>query len=456
MSVPAPSPTTLTMKRIVHAWWPLAASWLLMSLELPSVSAVVARLPHPEINLAAYGGVVFPLSLIIESPVIMLLAASTALSKDWVSFIRVRRFMMRTGALLTVLHLLVAATPLYDVVVRGLIGAPAEIVEPARVGLILMTPWSWSIAYRRFHQGVLIRFDHSRAVGAGTLIRLGANWLVLATGYLLGSVPGIVVGTAAVATGVVAEAVYTGLRVRPVLRDQLRPAPPVEPPLTFRDFIDFYVPLAMTSLISLLVQPIGSAAISRMPSALVSLAVWPVISGLRFMFQSLGVAYNEVVVALLDEPGAAAKLRSFAGYLAGAALTLLLIVAATPLSLLWFRNLSGLAPDLAIMAQRGLWLALPLPALAVMQSWYQGAILHSRRTRGITESIVVFLLTSAAILSAGVAWGKATGLYVGLAAFTVAMAAQTAWLWFRSRPAMRSHDARVAEASKQAAQTLAS
>ena len=73
----------LSTRRILHTWWPLAASWLLMGAELPALSAVVARLANPEINLAAYGGVVFPLALIFELPVIMLLAASTALSKDY-------------------------------------------------------------------------------------------------------------------------------------------------------------------------------------------------------------------------------------------------------------------------------------------------------------------------------------------------------------------------------------
>ena len=137
-----------------------------MSLELPALSAVIARLPNPDINLAAYGGVVFPLALIFESPIIMLLAASTALSKDYASYQRLHTYMMRAGLILTAVHILVAFTPLYYVVVVGIIGAPQEIVEPARLGLMIMTPWTWSIAYRRFNQGVLIRSGHSKAVGS--------------------------------------------------------------------------------------------------------------------------------------------------------------------------------------------------------------------------------------------------------------------------------------------------
>jgi hypothetical protein len=91
--------------------------------ELPALAAVVARLPNPEINLAAYGGIVFPIALIIESPIIMLLAASTALSKDWPSYRKLYRFMMVAGAALTALHIMIAFTPLYSVVAVRILGA---------------------------------------------------------------------------------------------------------------------------------------------------------------------------------------------------------------------------------------------------------------------------------------------------------------------------------------------
>lgn len=437
-------PEPLSPYRIFQTWWPLAASWLLMGAELPALSAIVARLADPRINLAAYGGIVFPIALIIESPIIMLLAASTALSKDWSSYQKLRRFMMVTGAGLTGLHVLVAFTPLYYFVAGRLIGAPAEIIEPARIGLMIMTPWTWSIAYRRFNQGVLIRFGHSKSVGIGTAIRLSADILVLFAGYLLGSIPGIIVATTAVAAGVISEAIYVGIAVRPVIARELRPAPALEGQLTLRSFLDFYIPLAMTSLLILLVQPIGSASLSRMPHALASLAVWPVISGLIFMIRSLGVAYNEVVVALLDEPRSAQNLYRYTVWLAVITTLLLLLITATPLARIWFGQLSGLEADLVRLATLGMWLSLPLPALSVYQSWYQGVIVHSRRTRAITEAVLIFLVTATLILLAGVVWGGATGLYVGLAAFLVATLAQTVWLLLRSRAAVESVHARDA------------
>lgn len=435
---------SLSMRRVLATWWPLAASWLLMSAEMPLLSAVVSRLADPEIHLAAYGGVVFPLALIIESPIIMLLAASTALSKDLASYHKIRRFMMNTSAALTGLHILIAFTPLYDVLIGQVIGAPAAVVEPARLGLRIMLPWTWSIAYRRFNQGVMIRFGHSRLVGIGTAVRLSANALVLGIGYLLKDVPGIVVATSAIAAGVTSEALFAGLAVRPIVNHELRLAAEASPPLTLPLFLSFYIPLAMTSLLSLLANPIGSAAISRMPQALESLAVWPVVTGLVFIFRSLGIAYNEVVVALLDQPGSSISLQRFSQLLNWLTTGALLLIVATPAAEFYFSRFTALPPDLSRMAQTGLWFALPLPALSVLQSWYQGAILYGKKTRGITESVVVYLLTSGAVLVAGVLWGRLSGLNVGLAALTLSVLTQTLWLWHRSRPvlqAVRQRDA---------------
>lgn len=409
-----------------------------MSLETPLLSAVIARLADPETHLATWGGVVFPISLLVEAPVIMLLAGSTALSRDMASYEKLRRYMMAAGVSLTVLHFLVAFTPLYDVVVLGIINPPAEIVEPGRIGLRIMLPWTWSIAYRRFNQGVLIRFGHSDVVGMGTVVRLFTDVSVMAMGVFIGTFPGIVVATSAVASGVVMEALYVGIRVRPVLRSQVSQAVPAEKEITLRGFLAFYVPLAMTSLLTLLMPPMGSAAMSRMPSALQSLAVWPVLSGLVFILRSSGVAYNEVMVALLDEPNAFQSLRRYSQWLILITTGLLVLFLATPLSDFWFQGLSGLTEELATLSKNALWFALPAPALSVLQSYYQGILLNGEKTRGITESVVVFLLAAGAVLWYGIASQSTFGINIAWIAFSLGYSAQTAYLWFRSRSSVRA------------------
>jgi len=413
-----------------------------MGVEGPAISAIIARLADPEINLAAYGGIVHPLMLLIESPIIMLLSASTALSKDKATYLKLYRFMMGFSAILTAVHFLVAVTPLFDWVAHTLLDSPPEIIDPARIGMLIMTPWTWSIAYRRFHQGVLIRFGHPRVVSVGTMVRLGTLVVLLLAGYAIGGMAGIVVGTIAEACAVVAESAFIGWRVRPVLRQQVFLQPEAEP-LQWPVFIRFYVPLMMTSFLTLVWNPMGSAAMGRMMDPISSLAAWPVVFGLIFIFRSVGNVLNEVVISLIDQHGSSRALRDFSLYLALGVLLSHLAIAVTPLSEVYFRVISALKPELADLAQLSFLIAAPMPAMNVLINYFQGAIVTGKRTQGVTESVAVFLVTAGVVLGYGIWRGDITGLYVGMVAFTLGSLTQMLWLWFRSRPVLeqvRSRD----------------
>ena len=92
---------TLNQKSIFKFWMPLAATWLMMSVEGPYLSALIARLAEPKFNLAAYG-IAFSLALIVEAPVIMMMSASTALVKNNQSFRQLRKFNYGLMFLLTI------------------------------------------------------------------------------------------------------------------------------------------------------------------------------------------------------------------------------------------------------------------------------------------------------------------------------------------------------------------
>lgn len=432
MTTSATDPAPLTLRDIVHVWWPLAASWALMTLEGPAQSAIIARLANAEINLAAWGGIVSSFSFFIASPVVMMMSASTALAKDYPTYRKLRRFMMQMGFALTVLHVLIAFTPLYDFVARHIIGAPEAIIEPGRIGMMIVTPWSWAIGFRRFNQGLMIRYGHAKAVSLGTVIRLGSNIVILLIGYVIGTIPGIIVACTAVSTGVVAEAIYAGLRARPIVRNQIVPAPTGEP-LSTRDFLSFYIPLALTSLIWVIIQPFGSAAISRMPNPLISLAAWPVVNGLLFLLRSPGMALNEVVISMMGTPGATKALRRFSSILVIGSTVVTVLIITTPLANIWLRDVMALSAELLPISKQALWLGMGLPALAVLISWYNGQLVHHRRTRGVTEATTVYSLMMVALLWAGILMQRFAGLPVAIVAYEAAGFGQVTWLWSRSR-----------------------
>ena len=52
----------LTIRGILSTWWPLAMSWFLMALELPALSAIIARLAESQDQSCSVRGDRFPSS----------------------------------------------------------------------------------------------------------------------------------------------------------------------------------------------------------------------------------------------------------------------------------------------------------------------------------------------------------------------------------------------------------
>ncbi len=76
----------------------------------------------------------------------------------------------------------------------------------------------------------------------------------------------------------------------------------------------------------------------------------------------------------------------------------IVLVTVTPLNRLWFEQVS-LAPDPGGARAQCAVACAAAPALAA-PSWYQGSLLHAR-ARGITEAVVIYLVTSAVVLTLG-------------------------------------------------------
>ena len=300
----------------------------------------------------------------------------------------------------------------------------------------------------RFHQGLLIRFGYRSAIATGTAIRLTATISVLLIGWLALEVQGVVVASSALTIGTLSEALYARLRARPVIRGPLQHAALDDTVVKGRALLRFYVPLALTPLLVIAMQPIGSAGIDRMPNAVLSLAVWAPLNGLVFMCRSAGVAFNEVVISHCGDRKSMTSLRRFA-WLAGTLCTLALAaVAFTPLGTFWFKSVMGLDSELTQLGTSTLWIASLIPLLTFLQSLYQGMLVQAHRTRAVTESVLVFLVVTCTLLGIGIAMQPEHGLIAVLIALTFGNIAQAVWLWLRCRTTVfRSVEATTTPAS---------
>jgi hypothetical protein len=424
------SATALSVGAVARFWAPLAATWLMMATEGPFVAAIIARLPDPEHNLAAYG-VALSLAMIIEAPVIMMMSASTALVADRASLIAVRRFAYGLNILVTAVMGLLVLRPVFFGLTRGLIGLPAEVAQLTAVATMLLLPWPAAIGYRRFYQGILIRHGLTRRVAYGTLTRVGTMATTAVLLALTTQLPGAAVGGAALAAGVVVEAIASRIMARTVVRNVLADPRETVAPLSTATILRFYYPLALTSFLILVVNPLVTFFMGHSPRPLESLAVLPVLGGIVFAFRSPGVAYQEVGIALLgDDRRGLPVLRRFAVLLGVITSGALVVLAATPLAGLWLRGAAGLSASLASFAAIPLLILAPMPALEVALSFQRSLFVHARRTHPITLAtsievvgVIGALTVTIGVLHAPGALAAAVSLLLGRLAANLYLAA---------------------------------
>lgn len=435
----------LHQRDILFFWLPLAATWLLMASEGPFLAAVIARLPDATYNLAAHG-VAFALAVLVESPVIMLMSAATALVRDESSFNKLRRFGWMLNLLGTAL-LLIALTPgPYGWVTGSLMNLPPEVADLTYGALWFYLPWPAAIGYRRFLQGVMIRAGRTRLVAYGTGLRLGAMVSAALGGYFLLDIPGAWVGGLALSTAVTVEAIASRFMAAGTIREiragaWKRPDQD-EAPLRYRDIASFYYPLALTSLIGLSVQPMLTFFMGNSVSPVQSLAVFPVVHALGFFFRSMGLAYQDAAIALMgDRLEHLRDVSRFAGTLGLATSAVLALVAFTPLSSVWFVTISGLPPALAAFAFTPTALIVPLPALSVLLSLQRATLVQARRTRHITVASAVEVGTVAlGFILLG--WGIGlVGVTAAFGAFLLGRTASNVYLFGVCRRALASRPA---------------
>jgi hypothetical protein len=293
--------------------------------------------------------------------------------------------------------------PVFRFVTETLIGLPHEVASLTHVAVAILLPWPAAIGYRRFYQGILVRNNLTRRVAYGTVVRLLSMAVTGLALYAWTRLPGAWVGAAALSAGVTMEAVASRFMARVVVRDLLSGGDSAATPLTTRAIVRFYMPLALTSLLTMGVNPLVTFFLGRSRSALESLAVMPVVAALVFAFRAGGIAYQEVGIALLGQKGEGfGPLRRFAGVLAAATTGVLAAVAFSPLAFGWFHTVSGLSMELTRFAITPLRVLCLIPALEVVLSLQRSLLVHARRTTLISWATALEVLGILAALAVGI------------------------------------------------------
>ena len=430
-----PKPVRLTLPGYRHLllfFIPLALSSSMMTLEPLIINTTLSHGSNSEVALAAYS-VMFSISLLIEAPVIMLVSASTALSRTRDSFRLLFRFMLILGIGSTTIGFLVALTPLYDWLVLDLMHIPPAVAEVARPALVIMAIWSLPVAWRRTLQGVLIAHDRTPIVTLATIVRLLALFAALSIGRQLAPDRMLMVSAAAMQVSVISEAlIVTGPAFRIA---KSMPAGPDVQPLTWRSLIHFYQPLAITMILRQITQPLLNAGIAAAQLPQLSLAAWSVSWSLVVLPFGVTMGLEQVAIAKGTTPAALGKVRRFSWGVGLFLSTLLVLIAFTPLVHPVLGTLFDLTAEIEPLVIEAIrWLAL-LPLLQSLQALLRGIAIDQDRTSDVRAAVAIGLVATLLVTVLGPKVSMCTGIIIGTVTTMTVALAEVGWLAWRERRA---------------------
>ena len=421
----------LSLKKIFIFWLPLASTWLMMAIEQPFLTAIVARLDEAKNNLAAFG-IAFAIALILESPIIMLMTASLSLVKNKQSYCKLRSFTFILNILITIGMMILLIPTFFFYITEQLMSLPHEIAKLSYISTIIFLPWPASIGFRRFYQGILIRDDLTKKVAYGTIVRLiSMSGSALLLFFL--NVKGAYTGAAALSIGVTLEALAIRYMVSKNISKIVHTNNEIleTKTLTYKSIISFYLPLSLTTILSLGIHPVVTFFIVKSKNPIESLAVLPAINALVFLFRSMGLSFQEVGITFMGAKNESYKiLKKYASILGFSVFIILFLIAFTPLSYVWFHIISGLSIELTLFSNLPTKIMVILPTLSVWISFQRAVIVNNKKTILLSNATFLEVGVIVAVLIVSIIYMNLTGAVAAASAYIIGRLISNTYLHF--------------------------
>jgi hypothetical protein len=397
----------------------LSVGDLSMAVTDPLTTFAVAHLPDAATNLQAVG-VLMPLVEFLGAPLFMLLHGANALAPSPPARRALLRFVALATLVLAVAFFALSRETSFAWLAARVLGVDPAVGASARAGLALLVISPVVMGFRRYFQGLLVAFGHSRAIFHAALARMVTVVIALGVGVRL-HVPGASLAAITYLSALTVEAVWimwaalhAGVMAAPA-----RPTPVrVE---SLKDAAAFYAPLAGTILVMCGARALLVPIVARASDGPIALAVWAAAFGVvRLVTSAARVVQQVVIKHQADVP--AARLFAFvasAGALCTGVVALALVVPGVDRAVAAF---IGGAASLAPMVQGTIAICVAVPALVAVQNGLQGFLIARGRARRVNDAVVfgsfVLLATAALVMRAGApgASAAAIGTLAGLLA----------------------------------------
>lgn len=396
-------------------YWPLALTGVVGVLAQQMQNATLARYPNAAYELATFAlaaGLfhLFDAALIFTPQMVTVLARSPASAR------LCRKFIWRVGLLMTAPVALLAFPPLGRPMVGRLFRISGAQLDDVITYLGLLAPNILLLGFRHYYVGRIVQAKRTGWVTALNVLQVSVVGVGLILGRALGWRALFTLAVAALSASVIhligAASIAARLGESHAIAE--------ERPLTMRAILEFFWPVALTSVMFSLTRPILYLFIARLSSPAPVIASMRVGFDFAMLFQNLINQFRHLFVTF--GPEHFLGIRRYMYRITGMVVFGMALVAWTPLSDAVLGGVIGLEEEVLQRSRQVLGVMCLLPALIAWRNYYHGLAMVRQRTGpmglgGVLRNGATYL--GAAGLFAIGALNHVTATFVLLSGFVV-------------------------------------
>ena len=379
----------LTLKEISLFFFPLLLNVQLMSVSHTIINGALARLEDYVTALAGMS-LAMVIHLFVASPSYQNHTVTIAMVRGRKSLRSVLIFVGLVASYVAVMLFLIAYSPLGDLVLLKLLGAPPEVANAARQALHILVLLPFFTGFRGFFQGLIIQARRTSLVSLATGVRVGALFGYLAIGRHWFA--GAQLGAFALVGCVITETIVIGIfawRVHlPLERG--------EKEKSTAEILRYSFPLAYSSCLQQTIPLLITSIIGRLADGPLALAAFGVIRGFLFLLAGPMRNLQQAYLTLVKNAADYRMLVRFNLFVA-TGMGLLVLLTAGPLDQLILGRLLGVAPDLRTYLRPALAACAFFPILYgasnLLRGWFAGAHITGQLGRSTLLKSSFLLLT---------------------------------------------------------------
>lgn len=359
----------LTLKEISLFFFPLLLNVQLMSVSHTIINSALARLEDYVTALAGIS-VAMVIHLFIASPSYQNHTVTIAMVRGRKSMRSVLIFVGLVATYVAIMLCLIAFSPLGDLVLVRLLGAPPEVAHAAKQALYLLALLPFFTGFRGFCQGLIIQARRTSLVSAATgvrvaglfgLLAIGRNWFA---GAQLGAFA--LVGCVIIETFVIAAFAW---KVH-------LPLDRGEEERSTGEILRYSFPLAYSSCLQQTIPLLISSILGRLTDGPLALAAFGVIRGFLFLLAGPMRNLQQVYLTLVKSAADYRVVIRF-NLIVATSMGILILLTAGPFNEPILGQLLGVETELRLYLRGALASCALFPLLYgtsnLLRGWFAGA-----------------------------------------------------------------------------------